>query len=233
MNQPLPTPCPGFHSPAASPSGRPLQLKEKAYWTLKEMLIRGTLAPGSLLSERKLAVQLQMSNTPVRSAIERLEADGFLSISPQQGIRVKEITRSEVDALLELRLALETHVARRLAREAPRTLLGELDDCLNRLSLAVNAGSGAERIQARLRFHLEFAGLHGNPPIVEALSTTLDRLHQVFLVGLDEGADPSPDLENYRSLREALKRGDENDATRALEACLAPSCLPSTLGEGA
>ena len=66
-------------------------LKDQAYRTLKQMLLDGVYLPGTFLSERQLVDALGMSKTPIRTALERLEHDGFVSISPQQGIIVCEL----------------------------------------------------------------------------------------------------------------------------------------------
>ena len=71
-------------------------MKERAYADLKRMILDGELVPGSFLAERQLAARLGMSKTPVRSALERLEAEGFLSISPHQGAIVRELAVREI-----------------------------------------------------------------------------------------------------------------------------------------
>src|SRR5213080_3141617 len=67
-------------------------LKERAYAEIKQRILSGAFAPGTFLSERQLALQLQMSKTPIRAATERLEQEGFLTISPQQGIVVHDLS---------------------------------------------------------------------------------------------------------------------------------------------
>ena len=66
-------------------------LKDRAYEELKTLILSEALPPGSFLSERALGQKLGMSKTPVRSAIERLENEGFVSVSPQQGVVVRAL----------------------------------------------------------------------------------------------------------------------------------------------
>src|SRR5215831_7744368 len=61
-------------------------LKERAYDELKRRILNDDYPPGSFLAERRLAEELGMSKTPVKAALERLELEGFLLVSPQQGI---------------------------------------------------------------------------------------------------------------------------------------------------
>ena len=77
-------------------------LQEKAYESLRELLIKGEYLPGTLLSENELAQQLDMSRTPIRGAISRLEAEGYLETVKNRGILVKEITLKEFLDMMEV-----------------------------------------------------------------------------------------------------------------------------------
>lgn len=91
-------------------------MKNRAYSDLKRLILDETFAVGSLLSERQLAARLKMSKTPIKSALERLEAEGFIGVAPQHGIRVHDLTPQEVVHLFELREVLESYVARQVAQ---------------------------------------------------------------------------------------------------------------------
>ncbi len=90
-------------------------LKERAYDEIKRLILEGDLAPGTFLAERQLAARLGMSKTPVRSALERLESEGFISISPQQGAIIRDLSVNEIADQYEIRTALESFVMRTLA----------------------------------------------------------------------------------------------------------------------
>ncbi|MFB5761533.1 GntR family transcriptional regulator [Paenibacillus medicaginis] len=66
-------------------------LVDTAYLLLRERMIRGQLMPGTLLSENELAEQYQMSRTPIRHAISRLESEGYVASLKNRGILVKEM----------------------------------------------------------------------------------------------------------------------------------------------
>ena len=92
-----------------------LLLKERAYSEIKQRLQAGEYASGTFLSERQLAIQLGMSKTPIRAALERLEQEGFVAISPHQGVIIRDLSVHEIADQYEFREALETFVARRMA----------------------------------------------------------------------------------------------------------------------
>lgn len=78
-----------------------------AYDGIKELIIEEELQPGELLSENQLAEYLNMSRTPVREAIRRLEAEGFLESRKGLGTYLKPLTLKDVKNIYEVREALE------------------------------------------------------------------------------------------------------------------------------
>src|SRR5262245_14582211 len=118
-NQPMPAEpaAPGAISngtPAHHSPDRGL-FKDRAYAGIKRMIVSGELAPGSFVAGRPLAARLGMSTAPVRSALQRLEVEGLLSISPQQGAVIRDFSLREFTELYEIRMALEPFVARQVA----------------------------------------------------------------------------------------------------------------------
>src|SRR5262245_45209591 len=108
--------------------------KSRAYDEIKRMILGGELEPGAFIAERPLAARLGMSTTPVRSALQRLEVEGLLNISPQQGAVVRDFSFREITELYEIRMALEPFVARQIAG---RLTPGQVD--------RVNANLAAQR----------------------------------------------------------------------------------------
>src|SRR5262249_17972820 len=131
--EPLPS---SSKKPSAKPSapaagaGRPL-MKEAAYAQIKKRILSGEFAQGRFLSERQLAVQLEMSQTPVRAALEKLQIEGLVAISPQQGIVVCEISVHDIADQFEIRETLEVLVARRLAGRLTPAQVGQLRENLD------------------------------------------------------------------------------------------------------
>lgn len=86
-------------SPAASP--------RDIYRQLKNMILGFSLYPGARVTENELAVRFGVSRTPVREALQRLSAEGYLTIRPKQGCFVREIDIETINQYYEVRIALE------------------------------------------------------------------------------------------------------------------------------
>lgn len=78
----------------------------------------GTLAPGMRLRENELAARLDISRTPVREALKRLELQGLIAHEPHHGATVASLTYGEVTELYQLREVLEGTAARLSAQHA-------------------------------------------------------------------------------------------------------------------
>src|SRR3954452_1877104 len=79
--------------PAASGALDRDLLRERAYATLRDAIVDGTLAPGERLRDQELCSWLGLSRTPVREAIGRLEQDGLVETAPQRFTRVAPLDR--------------------------------------------------------------------------------------------------------------------------------------------
>lgn len=96
---------------------------EFAYATLRGEIMDGQLPPGHRMREQELSERLQVSRTPVREALSRLQADGLLVMQPRSGLAVAELDDAGVIELYETREALEGTAAQLAARYAnPRDI---------------------------------------------------------------------------------------------------------------
>jgi DNA-binding GntR family transcriptional regulator len=90
-------------------------LAEKAFDTLHAAIITGQLRPGARLPIEELADVLEMSPMPIREAVRRLDAAGFVENIPHRGARVTELSVTDLAEVYEARLALEPLAVRRAA----------------------------------------------------------------------------------------------------------------------
>ncbi len=99
---------------------------------IREMILRGRLAPGQRVAEAPLAVSLGMSRTPVRQALPLLAQEGLLAVHETRGYVVRSFTGADIADAIDVRAVLEGLAARRIAeRGASKTFLRELRACLD------------------------------------------------------------------------------------------------------
>lgn len=88
----------------------------KSILLLREAVIDGSLKPGERLVEDSLAAQYNVSRTPLREAIHKLEMEGFLQRLPSRGLVVAELSGKEVEELYQVRGYLEGLAAHEFTR---------------------------------------------------------------------------------------------------------------------
>lgn len=71
-------------------------LRDRAFATIRDAIVDGTLAPGERLRDQELCTWLGLSRTPVREALNRLEQDGLVETAPQRYTQVAPLHRREV-----------------------------------------------------------------------------------------------------------------------------------------
>lgn len=129
---------------------------EQAYLTLRRRLADGTYPPGSRLREEDLAAQLGVSRTPVREALRRLDAEGWLRVVPNQGAFAAEWSIAEIEEIFELRALLESHAAEHAAMAPDQRALETMEAACEQAEAALPGGDLAalEAISdANVRFH--------------------------------------------------------------------------------
>jgi DNA-binding GntR family transcriptional regulator len=105
---------------------------ELVYRKLRDAIARGELKPGERVMEVEVAAWLDVSRTPVRDALRRLESEGMLRVEPRTGLVVTSITREAMLELYVMREVLEGTAARLCARHASDFEIMELEDIVRR-----------------------------------------------------------------------------------------------------
>ncbi len=98
---------------------------------IRELIVDGTLAPGTRVAEATVAERLGVSRTPVRNALPALAAEGLLSPAGKRGYAVRAFRPEDSYRATEIRCVLEGYAAREIAaREDRGAVVAELRDCL-------------------------------------------------------------------------------------------------------
>lgn len=155
-------------------------LKDRAYDRIKLQLMNNKYPPGTFLSERRLADHLGMSKTPVKAALERLEAEGFIRVSPQQGIVVRELSVHEIADLYEIRAALESYTLRTLAGKLTPAQADRVRSNLRAQERLKGDGNVQKGVELDAAFHTQFAEFLGNKEILRVIDRLRERMRRVI-----------------------------------------------------
>lgn len=109
---------------------------ETAYASLIAALRNGDFAPGDRLREEDVAKRLDLSRTPVREALRRLENAGVVEHRPRIGAVIRKLSQTEIVELYEMRIVLERTAARMAAQHGSEAEFDALEEINARLEAA-------------------------------------------------------------------------------------------------
>jgi len=189
---------------------------ELAYDALRDALVSLAIAPGTVLARGALAARLGVSQTPVREALIRLQAEGLVEVVPHSATRVSLIDLAHAREALFLRLSIELEIVRRLSGAPSSALAAELRAELARMRALLGAGEQARFAVADEAFHTVLyaaAGVPGLRELVRIRSGHLDRLRRLHL--------PAPGkaeavMREHEALADAILGGDPSRAEALL-----------------
>ena len=109
-------------------------LRDQTYDIIKNMIIMREIEPGKKVNEEHLAKEIQVSRTPIREALCRLENEGIVKIIPRRGAFVADLTEINVSEILLIREVLEGLVARLATEHMDEKTLDKLKKVLENVS---------------------------------------------------------------------------------------------------
>ncbi|GAB3193716.1 GntR family transcriptional regulator [Nesterenkonia suensis] len=206
-----------------------MRASDRAYQRLREEILEGSLAPGTLLGEVEQAERLGVSRTPLREALSRLAADGLADQSQGRGTLVSSISLDDVDLLFELRLPLEVQAARLAAHRGDSTRFTALAARFAELEGALASPSGPLTLHGPQRDDLEnrcyelaaqlddaIAEAVDNPYLTGALRSLRVHLVRVRRLARDEPARLAESAREHRTVCSAIASADGETAAAAM-----------------
>jgi DNA-binding GntR family transcriptional regulator len=187
-------------------------LTELAYRSIKQGVLSGSFGESARLTEESLSVQLGISKSPVREALNRLEAEGLISIEPRRGAFTRQFSAKEVADLYELRSILEAYAVD--AAVLTPALLEELRESVTRTKQFLKDGDKLSHIEEDLRFHGAIMAATGNEELCRVLTILQQKSLLCRTKSFELSASTTPVA--HTRIYQALKNGDRNEAREAM-----------------
>ncbi|WP_243793921.1 GntR family transcriptional regulator [Saccharopolyspora gloriosae] len=186
------------------------QAATRAYSELRQEILTGVRPAGTRLREEELAETFELSRTPVREALRRLEADGLVRLAPHRGAEVVRFEDEDVDELFDLRCLLESHAARRAAERGDTDVaaLRELCERMEHLLHDLDDPGYDEITRLNMEFHRAVHRAGGRRLLPDLMSRVIDvplvrrTFHQYTAAELDRS------FAQHRELVDAIAAGD-------------------------
>jgi len=189
-------------------------VSERIYLALRQEIMRCEFAPGTTLDAASIASQYAVSKTPVRDAMQKLAADGLVTILPRSGYRVAPITFQAVHDILDMRAAIGPHAARQAARYATPAEIVLLRQIVREYAQPMDIGTMQ---QVARRFHIAIARCSRNKRVVALSETLFDELERLLRFAIDFTVKTGEHSDEHTALVDAIEAGDGERAA-AIEA---------------
>ena len=165
---------------------------------------------GEFIEEAVATRVTGVSRTPVREALNRLAAEGFLVLHPRRGAMVKPISTTELFDLCDVRLMVESHAVRRICREKlpiPQLLFDLCDE-----HDTIAEGDHLALADLNHRFHETVVAAAGNTVLSQVFENLRANLTRVAMLSFQLGVPKMQEGTMHRALADALAAFDEAKA---------------------
>lgn len=188
----------------------------QVYEYLREEIVNLTLKPGTLLSRNELSAHFDLSVTPIRDALMRLEEEGLVDIYPQHATRVRGISVAAARQAHFLRLAIELEVVRTLAQKNDAALAQLLQSLVLQQKAALKAQDLESFSRVDQAFHKQLyaaADVEELWRLMRHRSGNMDRLRRLHLPLVGK-ADKI--LKDHADIADAIAQGNAGAAEQAV-----------------
>jgi DNA-binding GntR family transcriptional regulator len=190
---------------------------DRAYAHVKQQLLDGTLADGTLISEGTVADAVGISRTPVREAFLALAAEGLLELYPKRGALVVPLTSADVADLFDTRALIEAHCLRRALEADPEGVRRAAAAELARQRRLLAAGDIGGFVEADRAFHRTWMAAGRSAILLSLYDRLRDRQQRVAARVLGAGPRRAEQLlAEHGEILSRLREGDADAAVAAL-----------------
>ncbi len=193
------------------------RLADEVYDQLVQAIMSREIGPDDRLVQEKLAAELDISRTPVREALLRLEKEGVLHLANSGGFRLARISEEETLELYQARAAIEGQAARILAARHDADELAQLRKVIEENENLTNPTT-QDYFVANRTIHRAFMELAGNRFLIEMFDMIWGRAMAFHLFAAIEHTDIASSLGNHMGLVDALETGDRSQALEVFTA---------------
>jgi DNA-binding GntR family transcriptional regulator len=190
-----------------------VDLSEKVYHALKNMILNDELKSGEKLNQEKLAQKLGVSRTPLLSAFSKLEKELLVEIIPRRGAFVKKLNYEEFLELYDIRARLEPLGAYEAAKHATEYEIRQLNKILDNFKKNISQYSSKNMSKIDYDFHIAIMKMSKNNLLFKMISS-----YNIIILSNLEGLlkDPRQSLEEHIKMCNAIKEGNADLAEKIM-----------------
>lgn len=208
-NTSFPSGAPGAAAAADAPA--PIarrSLHDEIVGRVRDLIIDGTLAPGTRIHEGQLGATLGVSRTPLREALKFLASEGLIELVATRGAVVRRFSAKDVRDMLDVLGVLEAFAARLACGVADAADIARVRQLHDAMAEHFAAGDRLEYFKLNQQIHSAILQLSGNAALADAHAAIQSRLKRIRYIGNRETRNWSDALAEHERMIRALEARD-------------------------
>lgn len=196
-------------------------LQLEAYNYIKNLILTHQLDANTLYSETKLSKELGISRTPMREALQCLSQDGYITVIPSKGFRIRQLSQKDMKETIQIRCAIEGFCTQCLANEyntsKGKQTIERLGEILNKQKEAIKLDDDYESfINYDHEFHLLLVNYIENEEINHMFQRLMYLIRLTTQSALQVDGRSIGTVDEHEEYFKMLKAGNGNEAYRIL-----------------
>ena len=205
------TPAGERHAPIARRS-----LHDEVVTRVRDMIIEGTLAPGTRVHEGQLCATLGISRTPLREALKFLASEGLVDLRASRGAVVRSFTPKDVRDMLDVLGVLEAFAGRLACRDASDADIAGVRVLHDRMVDRFEARDRLEYFKLNQQIHSAILRLSGNAALADAHASIQSRLKRIRYIGNSEPRKWQDAMTEHEAMIRHLEARDGENLAKIL-----------------
>lgn len=179
-----------------------ISLRERVYLHIKDLILEGEFKTGDRLVERELAERLNISRTPIREALFRLESQGFVKTVPRKGVIVADISEKEIIEVFTILSSLEVLAAKLAVQKLDEETKSKIADYIQKVEECLDNESAFTDLHGEYN-HLLYSAAK-NSKLYEILSGLSDYIRAFAKIGYKNPGRAVKSMEEHVKIMEAI-----------------------------
>lgn len=192
-------------------------LSEKVYRRIKEEIITHKLPPNTRLKEEQLAKELGVSRSPVREALRRLASEGYITLFPNRGAIINEISLKDVIEIYQIRGALFSLAGSLSSQNISEKELIKLEELIAKMETSLKNSDTYNFSILDEEFDNLILKTSKNKNLIEILKIINDRIRMIRFESLSVPGRMEKAFEELKKIFNAIKNRDKENAEKFIK----------------
>ena len=188
------------------------RLPQQAYLIIQQAIRNLQLQPNEAFLEREIIDMLEMSRTPVREALIRLEMDRWIRLTPRKGFSVEPIIKENIEQICQIAEALDGVAAELATLNMEEKQLDMLDSLIARQEKCLEENNLEAYLDADNQFHHLIVEYSRNERLQNIMDSHSDQLYRARLFTINERKLPVRSIKEHKAIVAAMRAEDSKAA---------------------